>query len=386
MDAIHHGIIVLIKSAITGEALPLPEGFYMEKAVPVLTQHGLLALGYAGAVNCGIDPDTPLMTKLQDLYLMEYYTSDCQLKRLQQIFDAFEENGIDYMPLKGTVLKGLYHSHEMRTMSDADILIHPEQREKIAPIMERIGFTLQTESNHEWIWKCRELKVELHKRLVSSNDKDYYRYFGEGWQFAKYQEGHRWSMTEDDAFVFEFVHFARHYCSFGVSVRNIVDLWIHMRRSAHLDTDYICAQLEKMQMATFYGYIRKLMDAWFYDGQWDERTEFISDYIFSGGVTKAVSDRARSTQKTGDVRSGVRHLFLRRIFPKKEVLLWYYPQLKNVPLPLAWAARWVSLLTTRKNVVQKRFDEMGTVSPEDVTTHLKNMNYVGLHYSETVDP
>lgn len=382
MDPIKHGIILLIQSAITGEQLTLPEEFDISKAVPHLKKHGLIPLGYAGAVNCGIDPDTPLMEKLQEQYLLEYYTSDCQLRRLQQVFDAFEENGIEYMPLKGTIMKHLYPSHEMRSMSDGDVLIHPEQRDKLQSIMEQLGFKPLSESDHEWNWTTPEIKLELHKRLVSSDDKDYYRYFGEGWQFAKTRDGCRWSMTKEDAFIFEFAHFARHYCTHGVSVRHIIDLWIHIRCNPSMDTAYVRTQLATMDMAAFYDNIMVLVDAWFCDGPWDEKTEFISDYIFSGGVSKALSDRARAAQKTGSIESGNNLVLLRRIFPFKKHISWNYPQLKNLPLPLAWAARWALLLTVRKDHIATRREEMESVSSESVENHLKGLEYAGIRFSE----
>lgn len=382
MDPIKRGIILLIKSAVTGEKLTLPEEFHMSKAVPYMRTHGLIPLGYAGAVNCGINPDTPLMEALQEQYLLEYYTSDCQLKRLQKLFDAFEENGIEYMPLKGTIMKHLYPSHEMRSMGDGDILIHPEQRAKLQSIMEQLGFQPLSESDHEWNWTAPEIKLELHKRLVSSDDKDYYRYFGEGWQFAKVQNGCRWSMTEEDAFIFDFAHFARHYCTCGVSVRHIIDLWIHIHRNPSMDTAYVRTQLAKMNMDTFYDNILVLLDAWFCDGPWDEKTEFISDYIFSGGVSKALSDRARALQKTGNVDSGNRRVLLRKIFPPKKHIVWNYPQLKNVPLPLAWAARWALLLTVRKEHVATHKEETKSISAESVENHLKSLEYAGIRYSE----
>ena len=51
MDATKRGIILLIKSAITGEALSLPEGFSIQIAAPILKKCGLVTLGYAGAVG-----------------------------------------------------------------------------------------------------------------------------------------------------------------------------------------------------------------------------------------------------------------------------------------------------------------------------------------------
>lgn len=381
MDAIKRGIIMLIKSAVTGEQLNLPEDFSLSQAVPTLQAHGLTALGYAGAANCGIDPDSPLMLKLQEEYLLQYYTSDCQLKRLQQVFDTFEENGIDYMPLKGTILKYLYPSHEMRSMCDGDVLIHPEQRAKIAQLMEQLGFKPLSESDHEWNWKVPELKLELHKRLVSSDDKDYYSYFGDGWQFAKKQDGCRFSMTEEDAFIFEFVHFARHYCTHGVSVRHIADLWIHLRHHTP-DTAYIRTQLGKMRMDVFFDNIMTLIGVWFNQQPWDEKTEFISDYIFTGGVSKALSDRARAAQNTGSAKSANSMVMMHRLFPAKKHIEWNYPQLAKLPLPVAWVARWGMLLTVRKSHIATRREEMDSVSVENVENHLKGLEYAGIQFSE----
>lgn len=379
MDGIKRGVITLIKSAITGEPYPLPEGFVLRDVAIMMKRLKLLPLGYAGAVNCGIDQESKTMQKMQELYMLEYLTSSHQLQQLQQLFDTFEEKGIEYMPLKGTILKQMYPSHEMRAMCDGDVLIHAEQRQLLQSIMEQLGYTPLSESDHEWNWAGPELKVELHKRLVSSDDKDYYSYFGEGWQFAKTRQGCRWAMSKEDAFVFEFAHFARHYCTNGVNVRHILDLWIHMRSSENLDKQYIRDNLAKMELEVFYDNIMTLIKAWFYDGPWDERTEFISDYIFSGGVTKAISDRARLTQNTG--RAGKSTLFVKRMFPSKQHIIWSYPRLEKWPLPLAWVARWWLLLTVRRKQREDRQQEMENVSEEAVQEHLKGMQYAGIKFS-----
>lgn len=382
MDTARRGIIQLIKSAITGEALALPEGFDIQTAAAILKKRGLVTLGYAGAVNCGIDPELPVMVSLQDQYLMEYYRSDCQLKRLQQVFGAFEENGIDYMPLKGTVMKSLYPSHEMRPMCDADILIREEQYSLIRPVMQQLGFRDAGESDHEYIWKCDELLLELHKRLIPTYHKDYYGYFGIGWQKAVLQEGHRWGMSKEDTYLYDFTHFTKHFRTSGVTCRMIIDLWLYQRSFLEMDKTFIQREMDKLGLGEFYGYIQHLISAWFCDGPWDDRTEFISNYIFDGGVTMAVADRAKAAQNAGDVTAGNKKLFWKKVFPNKNNLAWNYPQLKHLPLPIAWVARWVLLLTVRRDHIEKQVHQMQDTSQESVQAHIEGMAYVGLKFSE----
>ena len=157
MNDIQLGVITLIKSAITGDKLTLPDGFSVDEALPVLKKHGIQAMGYIGAVNCGIPKSEPVMQALFQFYCRSAVSSQRQLDKIQQLFAAFEDNGIDYMPLKGTIMKHLYPSHELRPMGDADVLIRVEQYDRIKPIMESLGYTSGEENAHELPWRCPEL-------------------------------------------------------------------------------------------------------------------------------------------------------------------------------------------------------------------------------------
>lgn len=46
----------------------------------------------------------------------------------KKIFTLFDENQIDYIPLKGSVVKNFYPEAWMRTSSDSDILIRPDRK------------------------------------------------------------------------------------------------------------------------------------------------------------------------------------------------------------------------------------------------------------------
>ena len=64
-----------------------------------------------------------------------------QLREVEQIERIFQAQGIDYLLLKGAVMKQRYLHSEARTMGDADILIREEQYTRIRPIIQEMCFT-----------------------------------------------------------------------------------------------------------------------------------------------------------------------------------------------------------------------------------------------------
>ena len=117
-DVLQQGILNLLYSAVTGKAMPLPEGFDLAQAMPLIKSHQIGNLVYYGAANCGIDTKLPVM---QDLFAITYkcmITDERQRKELKRLMDAFDANGIHYMPVKGVLMKPLYPKTDMRIMGE----------------------------------------------------------------------------------------------------------------------------------------------------------------------------------------------------------------------------------------------------------------------------
>ena len=386
MDQTIKYAIGILKAAITGEPGELPRGAAMKLLLQLFQNQSVVAMGYVGAVKSGLPEDTPPAIYLADLYCLEMVTSERQMALFQQICDAFENAGIEYMPVKGTIMKRLYPDHAMRKMTDADILIREEQYEKICPIMRSLGFTEAMESDHEHIWMQEFLKVELHKHLIPSYKKDLYCYFGTGWDLAKIQDGCRWAMTQEDAFIYNFIHFAKHYRDGEGHCRFVVDIWVHMRSYPDMDKTYIRSKLQQMKMEIFYDNIMRLIDCWFGDGQWDNRMEKITSILFcaDGQDDKQRQSVAQNAQQAGSVKETQKLRRLRRIFPDREHMDWSYPQWKKKPLVVAWCLRWWDLLVNRRDVLKKRAEENTKVTEQEVENYRKDLEYVGLQYADSV--
>lgn len=383
MDRQQEGVLTLIRSAVTGQALALPEDFDLDSSLPLLKRHQLTALACAGALNCGLVPGAQLF----EGYGKSLKKSEDQLRILKKLFAAFDENGIAYLPLKGSNMKALYPRPELRVMGDADILIRLEQYAQIVPILESLGFEFQVESDHELIWHAKSLHLELHKRLIPSYNEDYYAYFGDGWRLAKKQAGCRYALSPEDDLIYQFTHFAKHYRDGGIGCRHVTDLWVYKRHFPNLDTAYIRRELDKLQLLAFYDNICRLVGVWFEGAPADQMTDFISEFIFeSGSWGKArdhtISAEVRNTQAAGSVFAGWLRSVRLVLFPSLENLSVKYPILKKAPwlLPVFWVVRWFNTLLFRQDAIRARQKKWQIATPAEIETYQQALHYVGLDF------
>ena len=391
MTILQQGILLMLKNAVTGEKTPLPEGFSLEEAMPVIRKHQLVTLAYHGGVSCGLDGFSGGMRTLLQGYCGLMLRSEGQMAAVEQLYAAFEENQIDYMPLKGCNMKGRYPKPELRIMGDADILIRMDQYEKIRSLVADLGFQPVEESDHEYVWKNSQLYLELHKRLIPSYNSDYYAYFGDGWQLAKHREGFRFAMTDEDDFIYQFTHFAKHYRDGGIGCRHVLDLWVYLRACPEMDMAYIRRELEKLRLLEFYENLRRLLAAWFEGGPWDDKLELMTDFIFDSGSwgkweSHVLSAELKNRRTAGSARGGKLRSLRLTLFPAGPDMAKRYTVLERFPwlLPVMWPIRWLdALLFRRKNVMKKQRD-FQTATTEKVDGYQRAMNYVGLdfHFEE----
>ena len=388
MNTTQRGILLLLKSAVTGESYPLPEGFSMAEAMPIIKKHHLATLIYQGGSNCGLDEMGPDLLPLLRAYCAHLMRSDAQVAAIEKLCAAFEEKGIDYMPLKGCNMKARYPKPELRIMGDADILIRTAQYDAVRAVVEELGYTPEAESDHEYVWKSPALFLELHKRLIPSYNSDYYAYFGDGWQLAKTRQGCRWAMTPEDEFIYLFTHFAKHYRDGGIGCRHGLDLWVYLRACPGLDGAYISAELGKLGLLEFYGNIRRLLDLWFGEGAEDEKTAMMTDFIFDSGSwgkweSHVLAAELKNRKAAGSARGGRIRSLTRLLFPAARDMAQRYAILGKAPwlLPVMWPVRWVDAALFRRDRVKRKGRDFQSATAEKIDGYQRAMNYVGLDFN-----
>lgn len=388
MNELQRGVVTLLKSAVTGEKLPLPEDFSLEEAMPCIRKHHIFTLAYAGLTNCGISQTENGMQQLFQRYLKALLTSERQMKDVRRVFDAFDQEKIDYLPLKGCRMKHLYPKPELRIMGDADILIRMEQYDRIRGIMLSLGFTEGPQTDHELIWNSGGLLLELHKRLIPSYNKDYFAYFGDGWQLAAAEQGTRYTMVPEDAWTYLFTHFAKHYRDGGIGLRHITDLWVWQRRHPDLDWLAVEANLRSLQLWEFCSNIRRLLDVWFGGREGDEMTDFITQFLFDSGswgqeTARLLAASLKKSKSAGSIRSGRIRAWIKAFFPSAAEIAPRYPILRRFPwlLPVVWPYRWIRAALFGRSTIRKRQREMAVTTEDRVSEYQQALNHVGLDFN-----
>lgn len=385
----YEGLLCLIRAAISGTGEQLPENSNWDEILSIAVAHGICPIIYVGAQLCGVAKDSPAMQALLKKYYALLLQSERQMAKVNKIYSAFDAAGIDYMPLKGCILKGMYPSPEMRPMGDADILIRLEQYDSVRGVMAGLGFVEGHESDHELVWKHEHLYVELHKHLIPSYNVDYYNLFGDGWEIAlKTGEGRKFEMGDEDQFIYIFSHFAKHYRDGGIGIRHLIDLWIYRMHKSNMNEEYIKSKLNAVGLDRFYDNILSVIAAWFEGKKWSERDSFITDVLInSGRFGNAESHMLAAYARVGEGASATvskRRWVVRRIFPKLAGMKRVYPILEKAPilLPLYWVIRWFRVLLFRKDSVKKHLTAFEK-SSEQIDGYRDALHYVGLHFEHT---
>lgn len=389
-NSLKKDIFTLVKSALLGEKLPLSEDFSIEEAAEIAKKHKIASIIYYGAINCGVDTNLEPMQELFMLSCRSMVISERQSHVITRLCSAFEENGIDYMLLKGSLLKKLYPKSDMRNMGDADILIKTEQYDKIKPIMIELGFAEKVESDHELVWKNPQLLVELHKRLIPSYNKDYYNYYGNGWQLANPSKDcpYRFEMTDEDQMIYLFTHFAKHYRDGGIGIRHLTDLYVYRNANPDLDEEYIKAELQHLSLSEFYLNILDTIDVCFGAGTPTAKTDYIIDTILNSGVYGTHDKRVIATTiKTSKTQNGSKNVKIKRIikllFPSLELMEYHYEFLKKVPflLPVTWIMRFFKILFFKNRKALNFYNDMKNISANDINDYEDSLRFVGLDFN-----
>ena len=394
MDCMQQGILRLLQSAISGQAMSLPEDFDLAQALPVIKKHQLGNLIYYGAANCGVDSKSPVMQELFAITYKSMITDERQRAELQKIMAAFDANGIHYMPVKGVLMKELYPKPDMRIMGDADILIKLDQYDKIKPLMEELAFTEKLESDHELIWQKPSLYLELHKRLIPSYNYDYAAYYGDGWQLGHPSKENpcRYEMTDEDQMIYLFTHFAKHYRDGGIGVRHMLDLYIYRKAKPDMDSAYLARELEKLQLNSFFENIYRTLAVWFDGAEADELTDHITAFIFKSGaygaqeahhLAQGIRDKANEGGSTKQVK---RRAWVKLIFLPYGSMCEKYPVLKKVPilLPIMWVVRWFTAIFKNPKNISAQRKRVQLLSEDRLDAYEAQMQAVGLgfHFEE----
>lgn len=268
----------------------------------------------------------------------------------QQICDAFEEARIDYIPLKGSVLREHYPDESMRTSCDIDILVREEELNRAVAVLEQKQFQVGERIFHDVsLFAPNGIHLELHFSLCEKMDR-LDAVLKNAWNHAVLEQGSRYAFKDAFFLFHQFSHMAYHFQSGGCGIRSLMDIWV---MEHHMKLTYSCAEklLKKAGIYQFAVEMTKLANRCF-----SERnvSDPVLDYIWRGGVY-GIKQNEVMVKKT---QSGGFLAYLRkRILKPYTTMTITYPILEKLPilLPFCWVHRWIKaiILGKTRNVMSE---------------------------------
>lgn len=341
-------LVALLRAAIN-EAEPdnPPEGLDWEALYQLADYHSVACTAYYGIIRLPKEkqPEPEILNKFQKAMQLVLGRESMQHFELQGVLDTFEENGIVCVPLKGWLMKHLYPRPDMRSMCDVDILVHPEDMEKIPALMKQHGFELEDHGeNHDGYMKPPILSTEIHWALFGPTSP-YQTYFAPMIENVYPAEGKQYEsrMTWEDFYLHLIAHLAKHFDNCGTGLRSFMDVYLFREKFRdQLDEVYLQEELEKLGLRKFTGVMEDVARCMFAEGLSEEernRYETLNEFVFHTGTygTKEADVAAKLTNQGANKGK----YLISRFFPNLSFMRMQYPVLEKAPvlLPIFWVAR-----------------------------------------------
>lgn len=301
-----------------------------------------------------IEIDSVLQGRLQQEEIMSVYRHEQMKYAFEEICGVFDEVGVKYIPLKGSVLRSYYPYESMRTSCDIDILIHEEDLDTAINGLKNKGYRYGERNYHDVsLYAPNKIHLELHFN-IQENIKKLDAVLKDAWKYAVLTNGSQYAFKKEFFAFHIFAHMAYHFLSGGCGIRPLLDIWVMEHK---MGINYECARelLEKAGIYNFAAEISRVSEICFSGNPKDEFSDTILFYIFSGGVYGTSNNKI--AVKKSKSRSTLLYA-LKRLFPTYNSMKVLYPILKKTPylLPFCWIARWITALFGGKS--KRVFSEM----------------------------
>lgn len=310
------------------------------------------------------------------------YRYEQQNYELSRLGAFLEEEKIDFLPLKGSVLRDYYPESWMRTGCDIDILVKANDLERARDLLiEKRGYRFDKKGEHDIsLFLNDRIHLELHYALMADGiAQKSSAILKNVWQYTKAKEGNLyWHELSDEAFYFYHIaHAAKHFEQGGCGIRPLIDLYVLDTMDGY-DPEKRDALLQEGGLETFAAVIRKLSRVWMSGEAHDEISQKAERYILDGGVYGNVENAiAIQQQKKG----GRMRYALSKIFIPYDVIKFHYPILEKHRwlMPFMQVRRWCKLIFcghTKRSLTHLKLNQ--SLSKEEAAATRDFLSGIGL--------
>lgn len=353
-------IIALLKSILNNNIPPeKPEDVSFEKVYSIAKYHNIANMLFYAVEKLENKPAPELLKSWREVSYKCVSRDIIQKLELDKLLNSFEKNQIKNIVLKGFELKKLYPKSDMRFMSDIDILISKKDAKKVSLILNGLGYkTIHYGNGKDDVYfKEPIMNIEIHNLLFDPVYKKYNSFFKplEDMKNILSKTKYQYNFSDEDFFLFLFVHSIKHYLNSGIGVKVTMDIYLYLKaKEKTLNWEYINDSLKKLELLEFFKVFNHFTKTWFEDEEESEIDIEIGKYIFNSGTYgNDKNNRLNSlfSVKENNIEKSKMKSIFSLLFPSLEVMQVSYPTLKKFPflLPFFFVIRGLKIILFRRD-------------------------------------
>lgn len=307
--------------------------------------HSLRAFFYQVVTALKLDVPQECLSKLEQDYLLNVRKAVSFEEERKALYGYLNEHGIDYLPLKGIIIKDYYPDQFSREFADNDILFDEKKDKLVKEFFVKRDYEVEAfrKSNHDVFQKKPFFNFEMHRALFGETGDNglIIKYFNSYLNKSLIKENKEHYLNDEDFYIYFTAHSYKHYHGSGCGIRTLIDYYLYVKKS-NLDFDYINKELEKLNLVDFSNQIRTISQKVFDDEPLSEEEEQVLLYIASSGTYGTLEHSVAKGVKA----KGKFGYFMSRIFPPYCFYKYAYPWAYYCPIliPFAWLARFFRVL------------------------------------------
>ncbi len=401
-------LFALIKIALCGGELSIEQKEFFnaddeaaKKLAAIAKRHDVAHLFALGLKKSGLLSDK--YDKLQSEMMLAVYRYEQIDYELTNLCAALEQAKIDFIPLKGSVIRKYYPEPWLRTSCDIDVLVrHGDLERAVEYLTENLQYVAEKRATHDVsLHTPQGTHVELHFDLVEEDVAPAAaNVLASVWNDVTLCDGakYRYKMSDEFFYFYHVAHMAKHFSEGGCGIRPFIDLWIlndlavknadnpSSDKSAcafgacnsadenfakNADFSKNCAKLlEAGGLLKFSETAKKLSEFWFCDGAESDLLIKMQNFILSGGSYGTSVNRVAIKQKRGRIK----YIFSRMFIPYSK-LKRYYPILEKHKwlMPIMQIRRWFMIFRPDVAKMAKSELSVNKTLSKDVADKTQNL-------------
>ena len=302
--------------------------------------HSLTALLFKAVSHANIDVSDKALRYLEESYLLNLRKVAAFNKERKELYQYLNDKQIDYLPLKGIILKDYYPDEAIREFADNDILFDESKDELVKAFFIKRDYEVEIfrKSNHDVYLKKPFFNFEMHRALFgeTGDNEKVVTYFKDYLSKSLVKQNKEHYLSNEDFYIYFTAHSYKHYHVSGCGFRTLIDYYLYLK-DHQLDFAYIDKELEKINLLDFSNQIKslslKLFDEQELNNEEEEMLLFIASSGTYGTLENAVDKGVKEKGKFG--------YFMHRVFPPysfyKSAYPWAYKTV--ILIPIAWFMR-----------------------------------------------